>query len=86
VIAARNRSEALRTGACVQLETADNVLGFDRVAGDERVRCLFELGGQATAIEDPAIGRGGPLFLGGGATLGEAGLELPGFGVAIIRL
>jgi alpha-glucosidase len=86
VIAVRRGSEALRTGACVQLETADNVLGFERVAGDERVRCFFELGGQATMIEDPVLGRGEPLFLGGGAALSGTGLELPGSGSAIIRL
>ena len=86
VIAARKRSEALRVGACLQLQTADNVLGFERAAGAERVRCFFELGGQVSAIADVALGEGEALFLGGGATVGETGLDLPPYGSAIIRL
>jgi alpha-glucosidase len=86
VIAARRGSEALRTGVCVQLETSPNVLGFERVAGDERVRCYFELGGQATLIEDAGLAKGEALFLGGGASVCDAGLELPGCGSAFIRL
>jgi alpha-glucosidase len=86
VIAARKGSEALKTGACIQLAGPDNVLAFDRVAGGERVRCVFELGGLATRFEDPVLAHGEPLFLGGGAVLDELGLDLPGSGVAIIRL
>jgi alpha-glucosidase len=86
VIAARKLSKALMTGACVQLETADNLLGFERVAGNERVRCYFELGGSASTIEDPALASGEALFLGGGAEIGQGGLELPAYGAALIRL
>jgi alpha-glucosidase len=86
VITARRGSEALKTGACIQLAAPDNVLGFERVAGAERVRCVFELGGLATRIEDPVLAHGEPLFLGGGARLDEQGLDLPPDGVAIIRL
>ena len=86
VIAVRRGSEALKTGACVQLAAPDNVLAFDRVAGAERVRCVFELGGLATRFEDPVLAHGEALFLGGGAVLDELGLDLPASGVAIIRL
>ncbi|HLY78822.1 MAG TPA: hypothetical protein VKQ70_05580, partial [Caulobacteraceae bacterium] len=86
VIAARRGSEALKTGACVQLSTPDNVLGFERVAEAERVRCFFELGGLETRLEDPVLAHGEALFLGGGAELEESGLALPASGVAIIRL
>ena len=85
VIAARRRSPALRTGACVQLPTAENVLGFERVAGGERVRCYFELGGLATTIQGAELAAGEALFLGGGATFSGLDLELPAYGAAIIR-
>ncbi len=86
MIAARRRSEALRTGACVQLTTPANVLGFERVAGAERVRCFFELGGIAATIADAALMDGEALFLGGGARVADAGLELPPYATAILRL
>ena len=86
VIAVRRASEALKTGACIQLAGPDNVLAFDRVAGAERVRCVFELGGLATRFEDPVLAHGEALFLGGGAVLDELGLDLPASGVAVIRL
>ena len=85
VIAARKRSEALRIGACVQLPTADNILGFERAVGEERVQCFFELGGQPITIADARLGKGEPLFLGGGATVDETGLRLPPYASAIIR-
>src|SRR6185437_9019410 len=66
VIAARRASEALRSGACVQLAAPDHVLAFERVAGDERVRCYFELGGRPAVFEDAALAGGETLFLGGG--------------------
>jgi alpha-glucosidase len=86
VIAARRTSEAMRVGASEQLATALNVLGFERAAEGERVRCYFEMGGQATAIDDETLSRGEALFLGGGACVGQSGVELPAYGVAIVRL
>ena len=86
VIAARRGSEALKTGACIQLPTPGNVLCFERVAGAERVRCFFELGGQATTIDDSGLAAGEILFRGGGARVGAKGLELPGYAAALIRL
>ncbi|MEJ0065997.1 MAG: alpha-amylase family glycosyl hydrolase [Caulobacteraceae bacterium] len=86
VIAARRGSEALKIGACVQLATPGQCARLRTRAGAERVRCVFELGGLATRIEDPVLAHGEPIFLGGGASLDELGLDLPASGVAIIRL
>jgi alpha-glucosidase len=86
VIAARKLSLALRTGACVQLATAGNVLGFERIAGGERVRCYFELGGLATTIQAAELAGGEALFLGGGASVSGADLDLPAYAAALIRL
>ena len=44
LIDVRRNSEPLKTGAALPLTTPDSVLGFERVAGAERVRCYFELG------------------------------------------
>ena len=86
VIAARKNSQALKTGTCVQLATPDNMLGFERAADGERVRCYFELGGTATVIEDAEASAGTALFVGGGAQLVAAGLKLPPYGAAIVRV
>jgi len=49
VIALRNQHPALRRGTLTFLDTEGDLLAFDRVEGDERVRCVFNLGG--TAVE-----------------------------------
>jgi alpha-glucosidase len=84
--ALRKGSEALKTGEAVTLATPEGVLGFERVSGDERVRCYFELSGAAATIVDDALGRGRPLLMDGGASVSETGLALPAYAVALIGL
>jgi alpha-glucosidase len=84
--AARRGSEAMRTGDAAMLTTPEGVLGFERVAVTERVRCYFELAGAAVVIPGEDLARGHPLLLEGGASLTQAGLDLPPFAVALVRL
>jgi alpha-glucosidase len=41
----RNRHPALRGGALIPVETPHELLAFERVEGDERLLCAFNLGG-----------------------------------------
>jgi alpha-glucosidase len=49
MIALRKSSAALREGDFVACDAPDPVLAFERVAGSERVLCVFNLGDQPTA-------------------------------------
>ena len=49
LIALRRSSAALRTGAFQPLALPSPLLGFDRVSGGNRVRCLFNLGKDSLA-------------------------------------
>ncbi len=84
LLAARRGSEALKSGVALPLTTLDSVLGFQRVAGGERVQCYFELGGSPAVVEDADLASGRPLLLEGGAALTAAGLSLPPYGAALI--
>ena len=85
VIAARKSSEALKTGAALPLSAPDNVLAFERVTDGERVYCYFELGGAATTLEVAGLAAGEPIWMGEGAALDGARLELGPYAGAIIR-
>ncbi|HEX3918717.1 MAG TPA: alpha-amylase family glycosyl hydrolase [Caulobacteraceae bacterium] len=84
MMAVRGGSEALKTGESLDLATPEGVLGFERVVGDERVCCYFELAGAATAIAAELTGAT-PLLLEGGAVISASGLDLPPYAVAIVR-
>jgi hypothetical protein len=45
MIALRKSSAALREGDFIALDAPDPVLAFERVAGGERMLCVFNLGG-----------------------------------------
>jgi alpha-glucosidase len=84
LLAARRGSEALKTGEALPLTTPDGVLGFERVAGPEHVRCYFELAGAPAVVDEADLAAKRLLFAEGGAALTEKGLSLPAFGVAIV--
>ena len=85
VIAARKSSEALKTGVALPLTAPDNVLAFERVSEGERVYCYFELGGSATTLEGAELAKAQPIWMGEGATLTDARLELAPYAAAIVR-
>ena len=57
LIALRRSSAALRTGSFQPLDLPSPLLGFDRVVGDSRVRCLFNLGKVSSASSTAMQGR-----------------------------
>jgi alpha-glucosidase len=57
LIALRRSSAALHNGSFQSLDLPSPLLGFDRVAGDSRVRCLFNLGKDASASSTAMRGR-----------------------------
>jgi len=57
LLAARRRSAALVGGALEPLDLPAPLLGYDRVAEGARVRCLFNLSGEAAAVP-PALAAG----------------------------
>jgi alpha-glucosidase len=84
--ALRKGSEALKTGEALAVAAPEGVLGFERAAGAERVRCYFELAGKAASLEGAELAHATPLMLEGGAALSDAGLDLPPYAVAILRV
>jgi alpha-glucosidase len=84
LIAARKTSPALRTGAATPLAAPGNVLAFQRLLEGEVVNCYFELGGGLARIE--GLSGVQPLWLEGGAAIGEGGLDLPPYASAIVRM
>ena len=85
LIAARKASQALQTGVALPLTTPDNVLGFERVEGRERVYCYFELGGEPATVTCPDAACGKALLLEDGARLCEGGVELAPYASAILH-
>jgi alpha-glucosidase len=83
--ALRRSWRALREGEAVVRETPDGVLGFERCLGDERLLCLFDLGGAGASLP---VESGAELVAGfNGATARSAGLaELPAWGGVVLRL
>src|SRR3546814_2531856 len=56
LVALRAAHPALRLGANANWIAEGDLLGFDRVAGGEHVRCLFNLGGAAIDIAPHGAG------------------------------
>jgi alpha-glucosidase len=86
LIAVRKASPALRTGEASLVGAPLGVLAFERREGDERVVCLFELDGRAAQVGLARLAGAEPLMLWQGAALREAGVHLPPFSGAILRL
>jgi alpha-glucosidase len=86
LIACRKGSQALKTGAALPLTAPDNVLAYERVEGNERVYCYFELGGQAAVVSCGEAGCGKPLLMEGGAKIRDGGVELAPYASAIVRV
>ena len=84
LVAVRKASPALRSGAALALASAPNVLAFQRVLEGEVVNCYFELGGSPARID--GVSGVAPLWLDGGAALGEGGVDLPPYASAFVRM
>ena len=84
LVALRRAHGALRMGVAEAVETSEGVLAFQRVRGDERMLCVFELAGRPAVFPAPdarlAFAVSGKEALAGGA------VSLPAFGGAILRL
>ena len=80
VLALRRASPALRTGAFTLLEKDDALLGFDRVAGAERIRCRFNLSAKPQTF--PEKSRETVLM----AVNGAEGSHFPPYGAILARL
>jgi alpha-glucosidase len=83
-LAFRKTSAALRVGDFVTREAAEPLLAFERVDGDERVLCIFNLG-DAPATYD-AVGAKLQLFSVGGAKMDGSTAELPAYSALIAAL
>ncbi len=84
LIALRRMHPALRHGGAEVRDAPAGVLAFERVAGESRLLCVFELDGQAASL---ATGAGAALLAAfNGARLGDDRLELAPYAGAILRL
>jgi alpha-glucosidase len=63
LIALRHAHSAIRSGRFLSLKLRPPLLGFERVDGGERIRCLFNLG--RTARRCRLVGEGQLLFSSG---------------------
>jgi alpha-glucosidase len=85
LVALRGAHAALRLGAAVVRAAPPGVLAFERNLGQERLLCVFELGGEAALC--PAPDASHALFAATGAEAIEpGGVRLPPFGALIVRL
>jgi hypothetical protein len=57
MLRARRATPALRDGELVPLDLPPPLLGFDRVRGAARMRCVFNLSAAAAAVP-PALAKG----------------------------
>jgi alpha-glucosidase len=83
--ALRRTWRSLREGDAVVRDTPADVLGFERQFGEERLLCLFDLGGSgATVPVEPEA----ELLAGfsGGTRRPQHPVELPAWGGAVLRL
>ena len=80
VLALRRQTPALRLGALENLQAGKALLAFDRVEGDSRLRCLFNLSAEPLALAD--IPPGEVLLAVNGATPDH----MPPYGALILLL
>jgi alpha-glucosidase len=85
-LALRRQSPALQLGDATVLDAPEGVLAFTRACGDERVLCLFEMAGKPARFDHQNLHGGAPLALYAGATHTGDRVDLPAYGVAIVRL
>jgi len=83
--ALRRSSRALREGEAVVLEAPEGLLAFERRLGEERLLCLFDLGGAGASLPvepgaEPVAG------FNGGTMRAPACAELPSWGGLVLRL
>ena len=81
VLGLRKNNPALRQGALESLAAEDALLRFDRVADDQRVRCIFNL--SADALPSPDLPEGHAVVL---SVNGAGGAGLPGWSALLVRV
>jgi alpha-glucosidase len=84
LIALRKAHPALRIGAVEILAAPSQVLALLRTAGDERVFCLINLGGEPAEFSHPALAGGVVLDTGLAGALDGERLTLPAYGGAFV--
>jgi alpha-glucosidase len=84
LVALRRAHPALRIGEVEPLEAPTSVLALTRIAGDERVLCVINLGPEPAVFRHPALAGGAVLETGLRAVLVGDSLELPAFGAAYV--
>ena len=82
----RKTVPALRTGEATVLDAPPGVLAFERTLKNERLLCVFELSGQAAVFAHPGIAVEGAVASFADAAVSAGRIELPAFGVALVRL
>jgi alpha-glucosidase len=85
LVALRKATPALKLGNVRVIDAPAGVLAFERVLGDERILCVFELSGKAARFDLADAVRAVPLQLWSGALAGDA-VDLGPHGGAILRL
>jgi alpha-glucosidase len=79
----RRANPALQIGDALPVEATPGVLAFERRSGDQRILCLFELGGEGAAIDLPT---GQIIHAVGGAAPEGGRLQLPRWSAVLVRL
>jgi alpha-glucosidase len=82
----RKTLPALQHGDADVLEAPPGVLAFERSCKGERLLCLFEMAGNATHFDHPNLHGAAALALFAGASHGGDRVDLPPYGVALLRL
>ena len=85
-LALRKTLPALQVGDAKVLDASAGVLAFERTCKGERVLCVFEMAGQEAVFEAPDLAGATPLAQFSGALVEAAGIRLPPFAVALLRL
>jgi alpha-glucosidase len=84
-IALRRKSIALQLGSTTVLAAPPGILAFERISGEERLLCIFELDGAPARF--PSSAGATILFAATAAErLEPSGLEIPPFGGVVMRL
>jgi alpha-glucosidase len=84
-IAARRAHKALRVGEAKLAPSPEGVLAFERLDGEERLFCVFDLAGEGAFLPLPGPAR--IVFAVTGAEQAAGGtIRLPAFGGAVLRL
>jgi alpha-glucosidase len=86
LIAVRKAMPALQLGAVRIVESPEGVLAFERVLGETRVLCLFELSGQPATVSLPGVDGAKVLMAWPEGDVRRGSVHLAAYGGAILTL